>query len=283
MNNILYTTTSLGTLSNYFINQLPELITALVILVIGLFIIKWAKKIAFQYIDKKSEDSLVRDFLVNLIAFILTVVLITICLNIIGWGSVTDKILAGAGITTFIIGFALKDIGENFLAGILMAFRRPFKVGDLIEIENVKGRVTEMSLRETIIKTSDGREAFVPNAMLVKNLMINHTYDNLLRSEFTINLEYNENTEKSMIIIEDILKSFDRVQKNPAPRVIIEELTSNSLLVRAQFWFSTESVSATASKLRSEIMLKVFKTLLEKGHTVNPEALQMKSSNENNS
>ena len=222
------------------------------------------------------------DFLVNLIAFILTVILIIICLSILGWGHITDRILAGAGITTFIIGFALKDIGENFLAGILMAFRRPFKVGDLIEIESVRGRVTEMSLRETIIKTSDGKEVFIPNAMLVKNLLVNHTYDNLLRSEFSISIENNEDTEKAIRVIENILKGFENVEKSPAPRVVLDEINASSIIVRAQFWFKTENVNASASRLRSDIMLKVFKTLLQKGHNIASDSIQLKSINEQN-
>jgi small conductance mechanosensitive channel len=273
---------TLEEIQHFFIAKFPLVIIAIILLVIGYFVIKKLKKIAFDYIDKKSEDSLASDFLVNLIAFILTVILIIICLSILGWGHVTDRILAGAGITTFIIGFALKDIGENFLAGILMAFRRPFKVGDLIEIESVRGRVTEMSLRETIIKTSDGKEVFIPNAMLVKNLLVNHTYDNLLRSEFSISIENNEDTEKAIKVIEDILKSFEKVEKSPAPRVVIDEINSSSIIVRAQFWFKTENVNASASRLRSDIMLKVFKTLLQKGHNIASDSIQLKSINEQN-
>lgn len=272
--------TTIKVIQNFFSEKFPLLLVAFVILILGFFGIKKLKKIAFDYIDKKSEDSLASDFLVNMIAFVLTIILIIICLSILGWGHITDKILAGAGITTFIVGFALKDIGENFLAGILMAFRRPFKVGDLIEIENVRGRVTEMSLRETIIKTSDGKEVFIPNAMLVKNLLVNHTYDNLLRSEFSISIDNNESTEKALIIIEDILKSFQQVEKSPAPRVVIDEINNNSIIVRAQFWFKTENVSASASRLRSDIMLKVFKTLLQKGHNVSSDSIQLKSINE---
>src|SRR6218665_213062 len=113
---------------HFFMAKFPLILFSLILMTLGFFAIKKLKKIAFNYIDKKSEDSLASDFLVNLIAFVLTVILIIICLSILGWGHVTDRILAGAGITTFIVGFALKDIGENFLAGILMAFRRPFKV-----------------------------------------------------------------------------------------------------------------------------------------------------------
>ena len=97
---------------------------------------------------KKAKDSIVTTFLVNIISIVLTLFLVSISLGILGFGNITDKILAGTIITTFIVGFALKDIGENFLAGILMAFRRPFKIGDLIEVQKIRGKVKELSLRD---------------------------------------------------------------------------------------------------------------------------------------
>ena len=113
-----------------------------------------------------------------------------------GYGNITDKILAGTALTTFIVGFALKDIGENFLAGILMAFRRPFRIGDLIEVQGMRGRVKKMSLRETNIKTLDGKDVFIPNSIILKNPLENFTYNQLLRSEFFINVDYSEDLEK---------------------------------------------------------------------------------------
>ena len=96
---------------------------------------------SLQIHRRKSKDSIVTDFLVNIVSFILTIFLVIVCLGILGYGNITDKILAGTALTTFIVGFALKDIGENFLAGILMAFRRPFRIGDLIEVQGMRGRV----------------------------------------------------------------------------------------------------------------------------------------------
>ena len=77
--------------------------------------------------------------------------------------------LAGAGISAFIIGFALKDIGENFLAGIILAFKRPFRVGDIVDINGLKGKVLTLNLRDTQIKTGDGKDVFIPNAVIIKN------------------------------------------------------------------------------------------------------------------
>lgn len=118
--------------------SMPSIIFAMVVFVIGLFVIRKLKGIAYTYIDKRSKDPLVSDVLVNVISLVLTIFLLIISLSILGFGEITDKILAGAGITTFIIGFALKDIGENFLSGVVMAFKRPFRIGDLIEINDSK-------------------------------------------------------------------------------------------------------------------------------------------------
>ena len=115
-----------------------------------------------------------------------------------GYGNITDKILAGTALTTFIVGIALKDIGENVLAGILMAFRRPFIIGDLIEVQGMRGRVKKMSLRETNIKTLDVKDVFIPNCIILKNPLENFTYNQLLRSEFFINVDYSEDLEKVM-------------------------------------------------------------------------------------
>lgn len=137
---------------NNFLETLPALVLAILVGVVGVFIIKHVSKLVRNFIVGKSKDTLVIDFLVNIISIILGIFLVVICLSIIGWGSITNKILAGAGITTFVVGFALKDIGENFLAGIIMAFRRPFHEGDLIEVTGIKGKVQKMSLRETAVK-----------------------------------------------------------------------------------------------------------------------------------
>lgn len=88
-------------------------------------------------------------FILSIISLLLTIILFAICLGVLGFDDVTNKILAAAGLTTFIIGFALKDIGENFLTEILMVFQRPFRIGDLIQIDNIKRRVNEMNLRST--------------------------------------------------------------------------------------------------------------------------------------
>jgi small conductance mechanosensitive channel len=262
-----------------FHEAMPTLLFAMLVFGLGLLLIRKFKSFAYIIIDKKSKDPLVSDFLVNVVSLVLTISLLVLSLSILGFGEITDKILAGAGITTFIIGFALKDIGENFLSGIIMAFKRPFRIGDLIEINNFKGKVTNMSLRETLIKTLDGKEVFIPNGMVAKNGLINYTLDDLLRTDFSIGLDYNDDTAKAIEIIEDILKNKEGVLQNPEPYAVIDELATSTVNVKVSYWYMTNNIKVPGTKLRSQIMYSVFKTLMDKGFGLPSDIVEVKMLN----
>lgn len=263
--------------------SMPSVIFAILVFGIGLLIIRKLKDIAYNFIDKRSKDPLVSDFLVNVVSLILTIFLLVISLSILGLGEITDKILAGAGITTFIIGFALKDIGENFLSGIIMAFKRPFRIGDLIEINGFKGKVTNMSLRETLIKTLDGKEVFIPNGLIAKNGLVNYTLDDLLRTDFIIGLDYNDDTQKAIEIIEEILKNNPNVLQVPESLVVIDELATSTVNVRVSYWYKTNNIKVPGAKLKSNIMLNVFKSLTNKGFGLPSDIIEVKMLKNNNS
>ncbi|NHN26894.1 mechanosensitive ion channel family protein [Flavobacterium jejuense] len=266
-------------LSKTWINlyeSMPSIVFSIIVFGIGLLIIRKLKGVAYTFIDKKSKDPLVSDFLVNVIALILTIFLLIISLSILGLGEITDKILAGAGITTFIIGFALKDIGENFLSGIIMAFKRPFRIGDLIEINGFKGKVINMSLRETLIKTLDGKEVFIPNGLIAKNGLVNYTLDDLLRTDFLIGLDYNDDTQKALDIIENILKNEEAILQYPEPFAVIDELATSTVNVKVFFWFMTDNIKVPGAKLKSNIMLKIFKSLMDKGFGLPSDIVEVK-------
>ncbi len=242
-----------------FIHKIPAIILALIILLVGFFIIKYVSKYARTIIEQRANDSIVTKFLVNIISIILTVFLVSISLGILGFGNITDKLLAGTAITTFIVGYALKDIGENFLAGILMAFRRPFRIGDLIEVQKIRGRVKEMSLRETNIQTLDGKDVFIPNSIILKNPLENFTYHQLLRSEFVIDIAISEDIEKIMADLLTIINTFEEVEKQPKANASIIDIEDNKIKLKCSYWFKTTDVTAPGNSLKSEILIKTIR------------------------
>lgn len=261
---------------NYFLKILPSIALSIIVGLIGILIIRYSSKIAFKIIDKKSSDPLVSDFLVKIISLVLFILLIIICLTILGWGQITADILTGAGIGTFVLGFALKDIGENFLSGISMAFSRPFEIGDIIEINDIKGKVVSMSLRETIIKGLDGRNVFIPNGTMVTEALQNYTVDHVIRDEFEIGLDYSDDIQNIILLIEGILKEFDQVLTDPEPLIFIEELSASTVNLKIEYWISIKNNIDTDKKLRSNIMLKTFQTILAKGYKLPNNILEVK-------
>ncbi len=244
-----------------FVNKIPEIILAIIVLLIGFFVIKLASRYSKKIIEQYASDSIVTKFLVNIVNIVLVIILSSICLGILGFGNITDKLLAGTAITTFIVGYALKDIGENFLAGILMAFRRPFRIGDLIEVQKIRGTVKEMSLRETNIQTLDGKDVFIPNSIILKNPLENFTYHQLLRSEFIIDFNISENIETIITDLLIIINSFEEVEKNPKANASVINIENNVIKLKCLFWFKTTDVNAPGGSLKSEILIKTIQYL----------------------
>ena len=247
------------------IDRLPTILFAVIVFIIGLLILKLINKYARKIIVTKANDPLIADFILSIISLVLTIILFVVCLGILGFDDVTNKILAGAGLTTFIIGFALKDIGENFLAGILMAFQRPFRIGDLIQIDNIKGRVIEMNLRSTTLKTPDGIDAYIPNGSILKNNLENFTIDQLMRNEFIIGVTHDERIEEALQLIESTLLENEFVLKNPTHSVIVEKIENDIVFIGVFYWYRTDEIKAPGGKLKSDLQLNIYKKLKSGG------------------
>jgi small conductance mechanosensitive channel len=138
---------------DHLVAFMPKLLMAAMVLFIAWFVARSIRTISDRKLKKQMEDPLLAEFLATLIRTVVFIIGVTIAFKVLGLSGITSSILAGAGITAFVIGFALRDIGENFLAGILMAFKRPFRVGDFVETGAIKGTVVALNIRDTQLKT----------------------------------------------------------------------------------------------------------------------------------
>jgi len=188
--------------------------------------------------------------------------------RIIGLSGVAQSLLAGAGISAFIIGFALKDIGENFLAGILLAFKRPFSIGDIIESNGVKGEVIALNLRDTEIK-SDSKIIYIPNALLIKNTLINYNSSGFLLQTFTVGLEYGSDFDRAIELVKQVLANNDDVSdKDHSDSAYIADITGAVAQLNIRYWVVTTKTKSDNSENRSKIITEVLKTLKENGFVV---------------
>jgi small-conductance mechanosensitive channel len=262
-----------------FVALLPAIFLAIVVFSLGLLFIKQINIYSKKLILTKSNDPLIADFILSLISFVLTIFLLIICLGFLGFSGLTNKILAGAGLTTFVIGFALKDIGENFLAGILMAFQRPFRIGDLIEIIGIKGNVIEMSLRSTTIKTPDGRDVFIPNGAILKNPLENFTIDDLMREELIITVGFDENIEKVFLVFDKILSETELVLNEPKYNYFIKQIENDLVHFSILYWYRTDNVKVPGNNLKSSLFLIIYTALKAKNFNMPNNVLTIKNDN----
>ena len=156
-------------MASAFFKSLPNLTIALVILVVTLL----AGRIIRAVVSAAMQRAHVRDALVtlarNLISIAAWVVGMAIAMTVIFPSVSPSDIIAGLGLTSVAIGFAFKDVFENFLAGVIILGREKLRIGDVIECEDVYGRVENILIRETHVRETDGELVIVPNSYLFKN------------------------------------------------------------------------------------------------------------------
>ena len=262
-------------------NIIPLLI-GFAVLFIGFYISGKLKDFIRNTVLSKSPNALRRVFISQIVGISLQLFTIVFALRVFGYRDLTTSLLAGAGVLTFVIGFAFKDIGENFLAGILLAFKSPFRINDLIETSGIVGYVIDLSIRDTRIKTLDGKDVFVPNGQIIKNPLFNYTLDGFLRYEFVIGLDYDSDIHKAIDVILETVKTVEGViHTHKIPTVTIDAFASSTINLKVMFWLDTfESTSKTYhSGIKTEVMKQVLSSLTSGGFNLPSDIIEIKQYN----
>lgn len=257
-------------LSGYYNNIVditPKLLLAIVVLLASWFIASRARIFADRRLRRKMDDYLLASFIANLINAILIIIGVLFMFRLIGLTGVVSSILAGAGITAFIVGFALKDIGENFLAGILLAFKRPFSVGDIIESNGVKGKVVALNLRDTQI-TSDSKNIYIPNALLIKSTLINFNSEGFLLQDFNLGLEFGSDYEKALDLIKSVLQEDEEIlNQGYNNSAVVAGIIGSTVQINVKYWVKTD-MKVSDGCHRSDVVIKVSRILHENGFVI---------------
>jgi small-conductance mechanosensitive channel len=167
------------------------------------------------------------------------------------------------GITGVAIGFAFKDIFQNFLAGVLILLTEPFRLGDQIVFKGFEGTVEDIQTRATTIKTYDGRRVVIPNAELFTNSVVVNTAFDSRRSEYDVGIGYGDDIEKARRLILGVLKGTEGVLEDPAPDVIVVELAASSVNLRARWW--SKPKKGDVLEVQDRVITAVKNTLTEHG------------------
>jgi small-conductance mechanosensitive channel len=240
----------------------PRLALGLLVLLIFWFLAFQVKRFAGHRLKAHMDDPLLARFLASVSKWLIIIFGITLSMKVMGLGDIAGGLVAGAGVSAFIIGFAFKDIGENFLAGILLAFKRPFRVGDTIEVENTTGNVVALDMRTTQVKTFDGKDVFIPNSTLIKNHLINYTIDGFLRQEFSISVDYQTDLTTAIKVILQTLNEVSGIlQEEKRPTAAVSSLDSSSIALTVYYWLDTFDKTVSGLKVKTEAIQRCLRAL----------------------
>jgi len=256
----------------------PKFVLAILVFLFFLFLAPYVGRSAKRILDLRMDDKLLINFLGRIIRYVFVSVGFLLALRVVGMQGVLTSLLAGAGISAFIIGFAFKDIGENFLAGLIMAFKRPFRIGDTVETQGITGVIIAMNFRDTQVKTFDGKDVFIPNGSILKNPLYNFTIDGYLRNDFVIGIDYDSDVDQAVEIVLNVLKNTPGVLTNhKKPVVTIDGLGTSTINLKAYFWINTFDKTVSIFALKTRIIQDVIRALVETGFYLPSDVVELKN------
>jgi small conductance mechanosensitive channel len=200
----------------------PKLIGAIILVIIGRWVIGQISAAANRIFAKKSFDPSLQTFLRSLIRMSLTIMLFISAANLIGINiTAFAALLAGAGVA---IGSALNGTLGNLAGGVMILIFKPFKVGDQIEAQGSNGVVTEIGIFHTSITTAERKTVILPNGGLATGVITNFNTSGSLRVDIPINIQMSESIDKVRQIAIDTMLQHPHVLKNPAPTVVVTKI-----------------------------------------------------------
>ena len=214
-----------------------DLLGAIIIYIVGRFIIKQLGRLFARILEKRKLEISVQTFLRSLVSILLNLILAFAIVSRLGVETTSfAALLASAGVA---IGMALSGNLSNFAGGLIILVFKPFKVGDYIEGQNANGTVREIQIFHTILTTVDNKVIYVPNGALSSNAITNYSKQETRRAEWVFGVEYGEDFEKVKAVLQRIIDADPRILKDPAPMIALGALSASSVDIKVRAWAKT--------------------------------------------
>lgn len=218
-----------------FINGIPNLLTALAIFIISLYLARILSNILRRALQRRRAPAGVIHILAQLTLWSIIVAGTISALQ--RFFNVT-AFLTGLGILGFTVGFALQDIMKNFASGIILLLQQPFHVGETIGVKGFDGTVLAIDLRATEMRTADGRVVILPNAEVLANPIINFSRANERRVEFSINLAHSCDPRTVREVVLEAIEEVEGYVSPPEPVIVFNSITDHALELHVNFWIN---------------------------------------------
>lgn len=231
------------------IELLPQIAVALIVILLTAGLSKLIRSITRRGFRRTKLRKSLKELFTLLISIFVWVLGIMIAAVIVFPGLTPASMLAGLGIGSVAIGFAFKDVFENFLAGIIILFRREMRIGDYIECENIEGQVDQIAIRESHIRQTDGHLVIVPNSILFKNPVTVRTSLEKRRVTVICGVAYDVDLAEARSVIQKAVEACDTVEQDEKPiQVFAKEFGDSSINFEVTWWTGSKPVDVRSSR-----------------------------------
>lgn len=201
-------------------------------------------KEASIFVDKRIYD--IRDrtqtILVRVVNYFVYFVAFLFILNILDLKNVLVTAMAGAGVMGIAIGFAAKDVISNMLSGIFIGVDKPFRVGDIIEVRDITGKITDIKIRTTTVESADGRVMTVPNQIIAQDIVTNLTRKEIRWVKIPVEIAYESNLKKALKILDQVLIKHTGILEKPEPEVSVTSFEESGIKIEIRGWIKTKDL-----------------------------------------
>ena len=239
-----------------------KLVAAIVVLLLGRWVIKLIKKALTKVMTRRKMDPSLSSFLMSLVSVLLTFLLIIAIVGILGVNtSSLVALLASAGLA---IGMALSGTLQNFAGGVMIMLFKPFKVGDFIAAQGSEGVVNEIQIFNTHVLTPDNKEVILPNGSLSTGAMTNFSKQGTRRVDWSFSIAYGDDYDKAKSLLLRLCNEDGRIQKTPAPFVELGKLNDSSVDITVRVWVDAADYWAVFFSMNE----KVYKAFATEGLSI---------------
>jgi small conductance mechanosensitive channel len=236
------------------LERVPQLILALLVLLFASWISRFIAN-RLHLIKVRSQNPYMSGLVRTIVRTAIMLIAVLIALDLIGLTSVVGAVLGSAGVVGLVLGFAFREIAENYIAGILLSVRRPFEPGDHVVIENREGKVISLNSRATVLMTLDGSHLQLPNSLVFKSIVLNYSKNPKRRFDFAMLIDGSQSIRESQTLAMAAIAQIDGVLDDPAPAWTVVEFGAAGIQLRFYGWIDQDN--SDLGKVRSEAIRRV--------------------------
>ncbi len=245
------------------VEHLPQIGVGLVLLIIFYLLSGPLSRILVRPLTYANSSALIKMVTRRIISMVIILFGVYLFLRLVGLSTFAVAILSGTGVAGLIIGFAFKDIAENFMSSLLLSIQKPFKLNEVIEVNGWVGVVKQVTARATTLIDFDGNHIQIPNSVVYKNTIHNYTANPQTRGHFIVGIGYDADPNTAQVLGLEVLQSMPSILKDPEPQILIDSLGASTYDLKVYFWTNTHDFSLV--KVASLSMKKIIKAYEDAG------------------